>query len=662
MLGSGFLHISGKKRIFVQPLFEEAQNNFTYEFWVKPEVSQKMDIESLDQSIDPLGLCFVIGAECNSINKACLAISVGNNGVSVYECSEYYLTALLVYPISIKNWIHIAVVYTNKTPHLFINGKFIKSGLTSRKTRVYASGTFGGLYSSGFFTGSLDDLRIWAHARTEEQIRTNMRRELDGCEIGLICYWNFNHSNQISVRDGSPNSNHGLIVNQLVSLPEGWDEVAWSGNTPSFIYDNMDILERFFISQKPAQSNSNYTTPSLDKNHKNKQALVKSTTHHTDVLLLFGHYRKDYELFLYPVANRLVNNGISVTILIHKAAVEQTSKLDPRINIVVADNLFTYFNIYDKAKNFYQEVLLAFMEKWLSLQNLDPKEEKEIKDFYYTYAIDRIGTLALLNLIKPKLVYGIHFILNPGCLDAIKFMRQLIPIKIFLIQHGFFYECHDFKGADVAILWGSFHERILRELSAIPSVVIGNPKMEFITNSHTIGHKQNDSHKSKRVNILYISSPYANSKKNIKLFLKTMRNFPKLKVKYKLHPTESKKDYIPYIKKGLMKSKQIAKKKNIYKLISESDIIVGGFSTSLYEAALLKKPIIQILPPQGNNQVPLLNSFSSSKKLKYIIKNLCSNEAFYQAMINSQQKQLEPLFNSTHGSISKIANYIQDAL
>ncbi|EIJ79769.1 hypothetical protein MGA3_15506 [Bacillus methanolicus MGA3] len=53
-------------------------------------------------------------------------VSVGTNGVIVYEHSSAYLPALLVYPMSITDWKQIAVVYRSKTPNLYVNGDFKK--------------------------------------------------------------------------------------------------------------------------------------------------------------------------------------------------------------------------------------------------------------------------------------------------------------------------------------------------------------------------------------------------------------------------------------------------------------------------------------------------------------------------------------------------------
>ncbi len=42
-----------------------------------------------------------------------VGISVGTNGILVFEHADFYLPCLLSHPRAISDWTHIAVVYTN---------------------------------------------------------------------------------------------------------------------------------------------------------------------------------------------------------------------------------------------------------------------------------------------------------------------------------------------------------------------------------------------------------------------------------------------------------------------------------------------------------------------------------------------------------------------
>jgi len=52
-----------------------------------------------------------------------------------------------------------------------------------------------------FFNGQINEVRIWDHIRSQEDIRSNMDQNLTGDENGLIAYWNMNRGQGQSVID-----------------------------------------------------------------------------------------------------------------------------------------------------------------------------------------------------------------------------------------------------------------------------------------------------------------------------------------------------------------------------------------------------------------------------------------------------------------------------
>ena len=97
-------------------------------------------------------------------------LSVGVNGISVFEHSASNLPSTLVYDTSINGWTHIALVYENKTPKLYVNGVFVRTGLTSPQAHVYAPKTLGDWYSYGLFYGGLDEVALYNRALTGTEI------------------------------------------------------------------------------------------------------------------------------------------------------------------------------------------------------------------------------------------------------------------------------------------------------------------------------------------------------------------------------------------------------------------------------------------------------------------------------------------------------------
>lgn len=238
-----FLKFDGNDVITTQEkLFKNTQNTFTIEFWAKPESTREIDKESRKGISKTSGQRFavtpVFGAldEGNS-SRAGVGVSVGTNGVSVYEHTTDHLVTTLVFETIINDWTHIAVVYVNRKSSLYINGELVKKGLRSRKNILVPSGIFGGVEPYGFYIGSLSEIRIWETARTELQIQANMSKELNGNEEGLLGYWKMNEGAKAIIHDSTNNNHNGIIEGAQ------WNKLS---NT-NLSYKNMNILFTYII-------------------------------------------------------------------------------------------------------------------------------------------------------------------------------------------------------------------------------------------------------------------------------------------------------------------------------------------------------------------------------------------------------------------------------
>ncbi|WP_454861350.1 glycosyltransferase [Peribacillus frigoritolerans] len=217
MIRNVFLTFHGNNIVATQKqLFSNIKNTFTIEFWAKPEVTHEIDKESTRGILGTFGQRFAItpvyGAyRDDDSSRAGIGVSVGTNGVSVYEHTKNYLPATLVYKASLSGWTHIAVVYNNKTPTLYINGQFARAGITSAMRTVVPSGVFGGVNPYGFYVGGLGEVRIWSTARVQNEIQKNMNRELTGNEVGLFGYWKLDEGEGLITKDATINNNNCSI-------------------------------------------------------------------------------------------------------------------------------------------------------------------------------------------------------------------------------------------------------------------------------------------------------------------------------------------------------------------------------------------------------------------------------------------------------------------
>jgi hypothetical protein len=148
-------------------------NSYTMEFWAWPTASRATTSESTDTTDGDSGQRYAIFPANGRFGNVGSGVSVGTNGVSVVELGNAYMPALLVYDTTITNWTHVAVIYSNQQPNLYLNGVLVHTGLTSTRSS-YPSTCFGDAgFGFGFYAGLLDEVSIY-------------NRSLSGAEVASI--------------------------------------------------------------------------------------------------------------------------------------------------------------------------------------------------------------------------------------------------------------------------------------------------------------------------------------------------------------------------------------------------------------------------------------------------------------------------------------------
>jgi methionine-rich copper-binding protein CopC len=96
--------------------------------------------------------------------------------------------------VSSSQWNHVAVTRdSSNNVVLYINGVASSSSVmteSGNSAQAFTIGAHDGGYIS--FNGKIDEVRIWSDARTASEISTNMTKELNGDETGLVAYYKFN--------------------------------------------------------------------------------------------------------------------------------------------------------------------------------------------------------------------------------------------------------------------------------------------------------------------------------------------------------------------------------------------------------------------------------------------------------------------------------------
>jgi hypothetical protein len=241
----------------------------------------------------PYGLCSLTpiinqGHNYSSAGNYTLFIAPQNMGF-VFQPLDSKLMA----PVeSWKRWNHIAVTHIygdGRESSLYLNGELLKGLQWTNDKGAVISGNdpfpyqvspyyLGKMEPQGkYFSGCLDEVRIWDHARTQEEIQKTMRTELTGDEEGLAGYWKFNEAGDSTVAvDSSPNHNDGQLRGNAklqrsdspVSAPvlDNFESESPTGRSDweSYFEDNKDTTLDCYVEDSHELRDSNYLNFEFD--------------------------------------------------------------------------------------------------------------------------------------------------------------------------------------------------------------------------------------------------------------------------------------------------------------------------------------------------------------------------------------------------------------
>ncbi len=146
--------------------------------------------------------------------------------------------------VSDGKWHHIAFIRTATQISAFKDGMLAESkAAITQNVSNSANFQLGTgpcspfLAGGGFFSGSLDEIKMWNIALTQSQIRDRMCKKItstDPLYTNLVAYYNFDESTGTTAFDGTINANNGTLVNTPTRITSG----AAIGNASSHDYVN----------------------------------------------------------------------------------------------------------------------------------------------------------------------------------------------------------------------------------------------------------------------------------------------------------------------------------------------------------------------------------------------------------------------------------------
>ncbi len=165
-----------------------------------------------------------------SAGEAGYVLRAGGNGELSFNISGDSLGTLTGWKevvsdtgtLQLNAWYHVAATFDGANMKLYVNGVLKKSKVFHG---TIVSSTFNvkigrladinqpGSISPRYWSGKIDEVRIWHKALTQSEIAANMNRHIDPITVtGLEGYWRFNDGSGTTVADLGAGNNSGILV------------------------------------------------------------------------------------------------------------------------------------------------------------------------------------------------------------------------------------------------------------------------------------------------------------------------------------------------------------------------------------------------------------------------------------------------------------------
>jgi hypothetical protein len=151
----------------------DVTGNFTVGVWVKPELD--MALPAMGQGSASAQASYVFfppqGDAVYGDGHASCGLAAGRNGVAVYERSRAAFPAVLMAQMPVSGWTHLAVVYQDGLPSLYVNGKLARQGRKSGRVVHPGVGEPNLGYGAPAFNGDSTDPELFPEPLSEDRIQ-----------------------------------------------------------------------------------------------------------------------------------------------------------------------------------------------------------------------------------------------------------------------------------------------------------------------------------------------------------------------------------------------------------------------------------------------------------------------------------------------------------
>lgn len=156
-------------------LFKDVADNFTIAFWIKPEMdvmlTGSIHMESINNAwTDYYAIFPPSGKTLYGEGHATTGLAVGRNGVAVWEHEDNNPLLVMTAPTPISGWTHIALIYKEGVPSIYVNGNFLQEGKYSGKIIHPGLGEAYLNEGASYYNGDMSEPQLFKEVLSRDKI------------------------------------------------------------------------------------------------------------------------------------------------------------------------------------------------------------------------------------------------------------------------------------------------------------------------------------------------------------------------------------------------------------------------------------------------------------------------------------------------------------
>lgn len=157
-------------------LYAEVSNHFSISLWAKPELNVMLSPNGLMEHVknvwtDYYAIYPPTGTELYGAGHATCGLTVGRNGIAVWERTTGMPVFRMSAPASLSGWNHVVLVYKEGVPAIYLNGRLLQQGKAGEHTVHPGIGQAYLRDGASYYNGDMTEPQLHTNVLTEAQIQ-----------------------------------------------------------------------------------------------------------------------------------------------------------------------------------------------------------------------------------------------------------------------------------------------------------------------------------------------------------------------------------------------------------------------------------------------------------------------------------------------------------